>query len=64
MADIKSVTIHIINLGQAIQRKYEVDYYSDVNRIYDIPPDTIKKFIRENRTEMQKVKYKFKDNSV
>ena len=64
MAEIKSVTIHIINLGQAIQRKYQVEYYSDESRIYDVPPDTIKKFIRENRTEMQKVKFRFKDNSV
>lgn len=61
MSDIKEVTIHKINLGGAILRKYEVEYFSGVNRIYGIPPETVEKFIKENRREFSKVKYKFKD---
>lgn len=63
MADIKSVTIHKINLGTAILRKYQVEYYSGIIRTFDTPPSNIEKFIRENRREMQKVKYKFIDKS-
>jgi hypothetical protein len=61
MSEIKSVTIQKINLGGAILRKYEVEYFSGVNRIYGIPPETVEKFIKENRREFSKVKYKFKD---
>lgn len=61
MSDIKEVTIHKINLGGAILRKYEVEYFSGVNRIYGILPETVEKFIKENRREFSKVKYKFKD---
>ena len=61
MSDIKSVTIQKINLGGAILRKYEVEYFSGVNRIYGIPPETVEKFIKENRREFSKVKYTFKD---
>lgn len=61
MSDIKAVTIQKINLGGAILRKYEVEYFSGVNRIYGIPPETVEKFIKENRREFSKVKYKFKD---
>lgn len=61
MSDIKAVTIQKINLGGAILRKYEVEYYSGVNRIYGIPPETVEKFVKENRREFSKVKYKFKD---
>ena len=61
MSDIKSVTIQKINLGGAILRKYEVEYNSGVNRIYGIPPETVEKFIKENRREFSKVKYTFKD---
>ena len=63
MADIKSVTIHKINLGTAILRKYQVEYYSGIIRTFDTPTSNIEKFIRENRYEMQKVKYKYIDNS-
>lgn len=61
MSEIKSVTIQKINLGGAILRKYEVEYFSGVNRIYGIPPETVEKFIKENRREFSRVKYKFKD---
>lgn len=61
MSDIKAVTIQKINLGGAILRKYQVEYYSGVNRIYGVPPETVEKFIKENRREFSKVKYKFKD---
>ena len=61
MSDIKSVTIQKINLGGAILRKYQVEYYSGVNRIYGVPPETVDKFIKENRREFSKVKYTFKD---
>lgn len=61
MSEIKSVTIQKINLGGAILRKYEVEYFSGVNRTYSIPPETVEKFVKENRREFSKVKYKFKD---
>ena len=61
MSDIKAVTIQKINLGGVILRKYEVEYNSGVNRIYGIPPETVEKFIKENRREFSKVKYEFKD---
>lgn len=61
MSDIKSVTIQKINLGGAILRKYEVEYNSGVSRIYGVPPETVEKFIKENRREFSKVKYTFKD---
>ena len=61
MSEIKSVTIQKINLGGAILRKYEVEYFSGVNRIYGVPPETVEKFIKENRREFSKVKYTFKD---
>ena len=61
MSDIKAVTIQKINLGGAILRKYEVEYFSGVNRIYGVPPETVEKFIKENRREFSKVKYTFKD---
>ena len=61
MSDIKAVTIQKINLGGAILRKYQVEYYSGVNRIYGVPPETVDKFIKENYREFSKVKYTFKD---
>lgn len=61
MSEIKSVTIQKINLGGATLRKYEVEYFSGVNRIYGVPPETVEKFIKENYREFSKVKYKFKD---
>ena len=61
MSEIKSVTIQKVNLGGAILRKYEVEYFSGLNRIYGIPPETVEKFIKENRREFSKVKYIFKD---
>ena len=63
MSDIKAVTIQKINLGGAILRKYQVEYYSGVNRIYGVPPETVDKFIKENYREFSKVKYTFKDES-
>jgi hypothetical protein len=63
MSDIKAVTIQKINLGGAILRKYEVEYFSGVSRIYGVPPETVEKFIKENYREFSKVKYTFKDES-
>ena len=61
MSEIKSVTIQKINLGGAILQRYSVEYFSGVNRIYGVPPETVEKFIKENRREFSRVKYKFKD---
>ena len=61
MSEIKSVTIQKINLGIAQLRKYQVEYYSGVCRTYGVPPETVEKFVKENRREFSKVKYKFKD---
>ena len=60
MSDIKTVIIHKINLGSAILRRYQVEYFSGKSRIYGTPPNTVTKFIRENRIDYQKVKYNFK----
>ena len=61
MSDIKAVTIQKINLGGVILRKDSVEYFSGVNRTYGVPPETVEKFIKENRKEFSKVKYTFKD---
>lgn len=63
MPDIKSVTIEVINLGNAILRKYTVEYFSGVSRTFDIPPNTVEKFIKESRNEYSMVKYMFTDKS-
>ena len=60
---IKSVTIQMINTGKAILRRYDVQYYSGINRTYGIPPNNVEKFIRENKREFSKVKYNFHDES-
>lgn len=61
--NIKSVTIQMINTGKAMLRRYDVQYYSGVNRIYGIPPDTVTKFIEENSREYHLIRYVFKDES-
>lgn len=53
------VTIEKINLGIAYQRKYHVKYSTGTERTYGIPPETVLKFIKENRREMTKVSYIF-----
>lgn len=63
MSEIRAVTIQKINLGSAILRKYIVEYCTGATRIYGVPPETVEKFIKENREEFQKVKYTFKDES-
>lgn len=63
MSDIKSVTIEMINLGNAILRRYSVEYFSGASRTFGIPPNTVEKFIQENRRELSMVKYLFKDGS-
>ena len=60
---ILKVTIEKINLGIAQQRKYHVKYSSGTERTYGVPPDTVTKFIKENRREMIKVSYIFTDKS-
>ena len=60
---IKKVTIEKINLGMAHQRRYHVRYTSDAERVYNTPPKTVEKFIKENRRDMTKVSYSFKDRS-
>ncbi len=60
---IKKVTIEKINLGMVHQRRYHVRYTSGVERVYNTPPETVEKFIKENRRDMTKVSYSFKDRS-
>lgn len=60
---IRKVTIEKINLGMAHQRRYHVRYTSDVERVYNAPPETVEKFIKENRRDMTKVSYSFTDRS-
>ena len=59
MSDIKAVTIQKINLGVAILRRYVVEYFSGASRTYGVPPENVKKFIKENSREFTKVKFKF-----
>ena len=63
MSEIKSVTIEMINLGNAIMRKYSVEYFTGAVRTFGVPPSTVEKFINENRRELSMVKYMFKDHS-
>lgn len=63
MSQIRTVTIHKINLGNVILRRYQVEYCTGAIRVYGAPPDTVQKFIKENRREFQKVKIKFLDRS-
>lgn len=60
---ILKVTIEKINLGIVQQRKYHVRYSTGTERTYGVPPDTVTKFIKENRREMTKVSYIFTDKS-
>ena len=60
---ILKVTIEKINLGIVQQRKYHVRYSSGTERTYGVPPDTVMKFIKENRREMTKVSYIFTDKN-
>ena len=60
---ILKVTIEKINLGIVQQRKYHVRYSSGTERTYGVPPDTVTKFIKENRREMTKVSYIFTDKN-
>ena len=60
---ILKVTIEKINLGIVQQRKYHVRYSSGTERTYGVPPDTVTKFIKENRREMTKVSFIFTDKS-
>ena len=63
MSDIRTVTIEKVNLGTSYLRRYYVEYYSGVCRSYGIPPETVDKFIEENKKEFAKVKYTFRDAS-
>lgn len=63
MSQIRNVTIQKINLGGAILRKYHVEYCTGITRVYGVPPETVEKFINENRYEFQKVRYIFEDKS-
>ena len=60
---ILKVTIEKINLGAAYLRRYHVVYSSGVVRCYNVPPDTVLKFIKENKCEMSKVAFIFTDGS-
>ena len=60
---IIKVTIEKIYLGMAHQRRYHVRYTSGVERVYNTPPGTVDKFIKENRRDITKVSYTFKDRS-
>lgn len=60
---IMRVTVEKIFLGMAFQRKYHVRYSSGVERCYTSPPDTVTKFIKENKRDMTKVAFTFKDGS-
>lgn len=60
---IIKVTIEKIYLGMAHQRRYHVRYTSGIERVYNTPPETVDKFIKENRQDITKVSYTFKDRS-
>lgn len=60
---IIKVTIEKIYLGMAHQRRYHVRYTSGIERVYNTPPETVDKFIKENRRDITKVSYTFKDRS-
>ena len=60
---IIKVTIEKIYLGMAHQRRYHVRYTSGIKRVYNTPPETVDKFINENRRDITKVSYTFKDRS-
>ena len=63
MSDIKTVTIHKINVGTAILRTYFVEYFSGLSRNYGVPPATVDKFVEEHKREFALVKYTFRDAS-
>lgn len=61
---ILKVIVEKINLGNNVcQKKYHVRYFSGVERCYGVPPETVLKFIKENKREMSKVAYIFTDRS-
>ena len=51
------------NYGSICKRVYHVRYSSGVNRTYNVPPDTVVRFIEENKIDYHKVAYAFKDES-
>lgn len=71
IGSIRKVTVEKIylgrdkeNYGSICKRVYHVIYSTGVKRTYNIPPDTVTKFIKENCHEMSKVAYNFTDRSV
>lgn len=60
---ILKVSIEKINLGIAQQRKYHVRYSTGKEIVYDSPPVTVSKFIKDNNKDMTKVSFMFKDRS-
>lgn len=60
---IIKVTIEKIYLGIAHQMRYHVRYTSGVERVYNTPPETVEKFIKENKRDITKVSFTFKDRS-
>lgn len=47
----------------AFFRKYHVKYTNGKEIVHDIPTDRMKKFIKDNRTDMTKVAFIFTDRS-
>lgn len=51
------------NYGSICKRVYHVRYSSGVNRTYNVPPNTVVRFIEENKIDYHLVSYNFKDES-
>lgn len=60
---ICKITVEKINCGMAFFRKYHVKYTNGKEIVHDIPTDRMKKFIKDNRTDMTKVAFIFTDRS-
>lgn len=61
---IIKVTVEKIYTGMAFRRRYYVQYSTGTLIVYDIPPDNVKKFIKQNYRDLTRVGFKFKDGSA
>lgn len=52
-----------INYGSICKRIYHVRYSTGITRTYSTPPETVQRFIEENKIDYHLVSYAFKDES-